>query len=66
MVAHDRFTLADLYRCNAKNNKQPWPYGHSDGSSDYNLSCDQGGIAADQRKAARSGFAFLMLSAESR
>ncbi|MFI6558917.1 alpha-amylase family glycosyl hydrolase [Streptomyces sp. NPDC050534] len=63
MVAHDGFTLADLYRCNGKNNTQPWPYGPSDGGSDYNLSWDQGGTAADQRKAARNGFAFLMLSA---
>ncbi|WP_345656680.1 glycogen debranching protein [Streptomyces siamensis] len=63
MVAHDGFTLADLYRCNTKNDNQPWPYGPSDGGSDHNLSWDQGGVAADQRKAARNGFAFLMLSA---
>lgn len=63
MVAHDGFTLADLYSCNAKNNDQPWPYGPSDGGTDNNLSWDQGGNAADQRKAARNGFAFLMLSA---
>jgi isoamylase len=62
MVAHDGFTLADLYSCNAKNNGQPWPYGPSDGGSDDNLSWDQGGVATDQRKAARNGFAFLMLS----
>nr|WP_026251769.1 hypothetical protein [Streptomyces sp. SID8377] len=52
MVAHDGFTLADLYTCNTKNNTQPWPYGPSDG-----------GNPADQRKAARNGFALLMLSA---
>jgi len=63
VVAHDGFTLADLYSCNGKNNTQAWPYGPSDGGSDYNLSWDQGGIATDQRKAARNGFAFLMLSA---
>ncbi|MFI1075967.1 alpha-amylase family glycosyl hydrolase [Streptomyces puniciscabiei] len=63
MVAHDGFTLADLYRCNDKNNNQPWPYGPSDGGAKDNLSWDQGGVAADQRKAARNGFAFLMLSA---
>ncbi|MEU2431880.1 isoamylase [Streptomyces sp. NPDC007861] len=62
-VAHDGFTLADLYMCNSKNNSQPWPYGPSDGGSDYNLSWDQAGNAADQRKAARNGFALLMLSA---
>lgn len=63
MVAHDGFTLADLYSCNAKNNNQPWPYGPSDGGSDSNDSWDQGGDAASQRKAARNGMAFLMLSA---
>jgi len=63
MVAHDGFTLKDLYSCNAKNNTQPWPYGPSDGGSDDNVSWDHGGVAADQRKAARNGFAFLMVSA---
>jgi glycogen operon protein len=63
MVAHDGFTLADLYSCNGKNNNQPWPYGPSDGGSDDNDSWDQGGDAAAQRKAARNGFAFLALSA---
>jgi len=63
MVAHDGFTLADLYACNSKNNSQPWPYGPSDGGSDDNDSWDQGGNAAAQRKAARNGFAFLALSA---
>ncbi|MEU8620501.1 isoamylase [Streptomyces sp. NPDC048623] len=63
MVAHDGFTLADLYACNTKNNGQAWPYGPSDGGSDNNLSWNQGGVAADQRKAARNGFTFLTLSA---
>lgn len=63
MVAHDGFTLQDLYRCNSKDNLQAWPYGPSDGGSDNNLSWDQGGVAADQRKAARNGMAFLALSA---
>ncbi|MGB3440512.1 MAG: isoamylase [Actinophytocola sp.] len=63
MVAHDGFTLADLYSCNGKNNSQPWPYGPSDGGSDDNISWDQGGVAAAQRKATRNGFAFLALSA---
>ncbi|GAB1639935.1 alpha-amylase family glycosyl hydrolase [Krasilnikovia sp. MM14-A1259] len=62
MVVHDGFTLKDLYSCNGKNNNQPWPYGPSDGGSDDNRSWDQGNIAADQRKAARNGLAFLMLS----
>jgi glycogen operon protein len=62
MVAHDGFTLKDLYSCNGKNNNQPWPFGPSDGGSDDNDSWDQGGVAADQRKAARNGLALLMLS----
>ncbi|MGH3658158.1 MAG: alpha-amylase family glycosyl hydrolase, partial [Micromonosporaceae bacterium] len=63
MVAHDGFTLKDLYSCNGKHNTQPWPYGPSDGGTDDNLSWDHGGVAADQRRAARNGMGFLMLSA---
>ncbi|GGO57245.1 glycogen operon protein GlgX homolog [Streptomyces daqingensis] len=63
MVAHDGFTLADLYRCDKKDNGQPWPYGPSDGGSDNNISWDQGGGAAAQRQAARNGMTFQMLSA---
>jgi len=63
IVAHDGFTLHDLYACDAKNNGQPWPYGPSDGGSDDNLSWNQNGVAADQRKAARNATALLMLSA---
>ncbi|MEI2455261.1 isoamylase [Lysobacter firmicutimachus] len=63
MVAHDGFTLNDLYAYNSKQNSQPWPYGPSDGGEDHNLSWDQGGAVAEQRKAARTGLAFLMLSA---
>jgi glycogen operon protein len=62
MVAHDGFTLGDLYRCNGKNNTQAWPYGPSDGGEDNNNSWDQGAVASDQRKAARNGLALLMLS----
>lgn len=63
MVAHDGFTLSDLYSCNAKDNEQPWPYGPSDGGSDENRSWDQDGDPAAQRQAARTGAAFLALSA---
>jgi hypothetical protein len=63
MVAHDGFTLRDLYAYNSKQNTQPWPYGPSDGGEDHNHSWDQAGIGADQRKAARTGLAFMMLSA---
>ena len=57
MVAHDGFTLNDLYVRNGKNNGQAWPYGPSDGGEDNNNSWDQGGVAVDQRKAARTGLA---------
>ncbi|GID91041.1 alpha-amylase family glycosyl hydrolase [Amorphoplanes digitatis] len=63
VVAHDGFTLKDLYSCSAKNNDQAWPYGPSDGGSDDNISWNQGGVAGDQRKAARNGQALLTLSA---
>jgi isoamylase len=63
LVAHDGFTLKDLYSCNGSNNNQPWPFGPSDGGTSNNDSWDQGGVAADQRRAARTGFALLMVSA---
>ena len=63
IVAHDGFTLNDLYAYNTKQNNQPWPYGPSDGGEDNNNSWDQGGVAADQRRAARTGMALMMLSA---
>ena len=65
VVAHDGFTLKDLYSCNSKNNNQPWPYGTSDGGESSNHSWDQGWTnqAQNQRKAARNGIALLMLSA---
>lgn len=63
LVAHDGFTLNDLYSCNGKNNEQAWPWGPSGGGSDSNRSWDQGGSATAQRQAARTGMALLMLSA---
>jgi glycogen operon protein len=65
LVAHDGFTLKDLYSCNSKNNNQPWPWGTSDGGESDNHSWDQGWYnqAQEQRKAARNGLALLMLSA---
>lgn len=63
LVAHDGFTLKDLYSCNSPNNKQLWPFGTSDGGSNDNISWDQGGTSSAQRQAARNGLAFLMLSA---
>jgi isoamylase len=63
IVAHDGFTLRDLYAYNSKQNNQPWPFGPSDGGEDNNASWDQGGDPAAQRQAARTGLAMLMLSA---
>jgi glycogen operon protein len=63
MVAHDGLTLNDLYKCNASNNTQAWPWGPSDGGTSNNDSWDQGGATVDQRAAARVGMAFLMLNA---
>jgi isoamylase len=63
VVAHDGFTLADLYAFNSKQNAQPWPYGPSDGGEDNNNSWDQGGAGNAQRRAARTGMALLLLSA---
>jgi glycogen operon protein len=63
LVVHDGFTLKDLYTYNTKRNNLAWPFGPSDGGSDDNNSWDQGGIAADQRRAARTGFGLLMLNA---
>jgi len=63
LVAHDGFTLRDLYSYNGKNNTQAWDKGPSDGGSDSNRSWDQGGSADLQRQAARTGFALVMLSA---
>jgi isoamylase len=63
VVVHDGFTLKDLYSCNGPNNNQPWPYGPSDGGNSTNYSWDQNSAPADQRAAARVGFAFMMLSA---
>lgn len=63
LVAHDGFTLNDLYSCDAKNNGQAWPWGPSNGGSDSNRSWAQGGMASAQRQAARTGMAMLMISA---
>ncbi|MGG6461856.1 glycogen debranching protein [Solilutibacter silvestris] len=63
LVAHDGFTLSDLYAYNTKQNSQAWPYGPSDGGEDNNNSWDQGGSALNQRRATRTGMALMLLSA---
>ena len=66
MDSHDGMTLNDLYSCNSSNNNQGYPFGPSDGGSD-DVSWDQDnpstGQPAAQRRAARTGLAFVMLSA---
>ena len=66
MDSHDGVTLNDLYSCNSPNNNQGYPFGPSDGGSD-DVSWDQDnpstGQPAAQRRAARTGLAFVMLSA---
>jgi isoamylase len=63
IVAHDGFTLADLYAYDSKQNAQPWPYGPSDGGEDHNNSWNQGGAGNLQRRAARTGMALSLLAA---
>ncbi len=63
IVAHDGYSLRDLYSYSSKQNQQPWPFGPSDGGSDNNIEWDHGGDPVAQRQAARTALAFLMLSA---
>jgi len=63
VVAHDGFTLADLFRYDARNNTQAWPFGPSDGGSENNYESSHGGDAAMQGTATRSALALLALSA---
>jgi isoamylase len=63
IVAHDGFTLKDLFAFNSKVNNQPWPYGASDGGEDNNNSWDQGGNLEMQRQASRTAMALMILSA---
>ncbi|MEQ1564914.1 MAG: alpha-amylase family glycosyl hydrolase [Myxococcota bacterium] len=63
VVSHDGFTLADLYRCDAPDNDQEWPYGPSGGGSNNNLSWSQGGDEVQQRRVARSAIALMAVSA---
>ncbi len=60
VVSHDGFTLRDVYACNLKDNMQPWPYGPSNGGDDNNHSWDQGGDAAAQKAAVRTGLSVLL------
>jgi isoamylase len=60
---HDGLTLNDVYSCNGSNNTQAWPWGPSSGGTSTNYSWNQGGAAADERRAARTGMSFEMLSA---
>ncbi|HEY8092051.1 MAG TPA: alpha-amylase family glycosyl hydrolase [Polyangiaceae bacterium] len=60
---HDGFTLHDEYAYDAPLNNQAYPLGPSPGGSTTNDSWDQGGVAAAQTQAARTGLALVALSA---
>lgn len=60
---HDGLTLKDVYSCDGSDNTQAWPYGPSSGGTSTNYSWDQAGAAEDQRRAARTGLLFDLLSA---
>jgi glycogen operon protein len=60
---HDGFTLHDEYAYGAPQNAQAYPLGPSPGGSTTNDSWDQGGSAAAQTQAARTGLALVALSA---
>jgi glycogen operon protein len=60
---HDGFTLHDEYAYDQPRNDQPYPLGPSPGGSSTNDSWDQGGSAAAQEQAARTGMAIVSLSA---
>jgi glycogen operon protein len=59
---HDGFTLGDEYSYDAPDNDQAYPYGPSTGGSTTNNSWDQGGVAAAQQQAARTGLGLVLLS----
>ena len=59
---HDGFTLRDEYAYNSPEDNQAYPLGPSDGGSTANNSWDQGGSAAAQTQAARTGLALVALS----
>lgn len=64
MVAHDGFTLRDLFSFNSKQNTAlRWPMGPSGGGEDTNHSWDQGGQIEDQVKAVKNALSLLLLSA---
>jgi len=60
---HDGFTLRDEYAYDAPQDDQAYPYGPSTGGSTSDYPWDQGGSAAAQTQAARTGLALVALSA---
>jgi glycogen operon protein len=62
ITAHDGFSLMDLVSYNQKNNDQPWPFGPSDGGSDYNDSSDWGCDRALRRQMMRNFLTILLFS----
>jgi glycogen operon protein len=62
VTAHDGFSLMDLVSYDRKNNREPWPFGPSDGGSDDNDSWDSGGDHALRRQRLRNFFVVLSFS----
>ncbi|WP_372366030.1 glycogen-debranching protein [Candidatus Uabimicrobium sp. HlEnr_7] len=62
IVAHDGFTLMDLVSYNQKNNKNPWPFGPSDGGNDSNDAWDCGGDKNIRRQQLRNLWTIQMFS----
>jgi len=63
VVAHDGLTLHDLFRYDGKDNRQPWPYGPSDGGTDNDLAWSHRGDPERQATATRTAMALLAVSA---
>ncbi len=63
VVAHDGMTLHDLFRYDAKQNDQPWPYGPSDGGTDNDLSSSHGDDPVVQATATRTAATLLAVAA---
>lgn len=62
VVAHDGMTLHDLFRYDAKDNDQPWPYGPSGGGTDQDLAWSHAGDPVRQAVVTRTAMALLLVA----
>lgn len=62
LTAHDGFTMMDLVSFNEKQNAQPYPFGPSDGGTDWNISWDSGGDHALRRTRWRNNWLITMMA----